>query len=318
MKVGPSFDPSDTHPDDLARAVRLEWWSVGFLLSIIAVMGVTMGASQAMRSAFLEDALSLVPPLSFLVAMRYRRKGASEKYPYGRRRAPDLAFLAASLALLAMGSILVVESSLTLVRREHPTIGSVSLFGHSVWLGWLMIGALAYSIVPPVVIGHLKQKPARRLHERALLADADMNKADWMTGVTGILGVVGIACGLWWADAVAALVIAMSIVKDGFGNTRRVLQGMMHHAPTEIGGDEKSEPLVEALRVAMRELPWVDQAEVRIREEGEVLCGEVYVVPRGALRVEDCEDAAALARALSWRFHDVVVVPVSTLSDGDE
>ncbi len=35
------------------------------------------------------------------------------------------------------------------VLAEHPTIGTVMLFGHTVWLGWLMIAALLYSAVPP-------------------------------------------------------------------------------------------------------------------------------------------------------------------------
>lgn len=318
MKVGPSFDPHSYQPDEVQKVVRLERWSIVWLGSIILVMALTMGSSQAMKTAFVEDLLSLVPPIALLCAIRYRRRGPSQSFPYGRRSAPDLAFLAASLALLALGAMLLIESLVTLFRREHPTFGSVLILGRPIWSGWLMMAALAYSAVPPVVLGRLKKRPASALHERALCADADMNAADWQTALAGIAGIIGIGLGLWWADAVAAALIALSITFDGLKNMRRVLQTLMHHSPMKL--DEPSpDPLVARLHDELRMLPWVRDVGVRIREEGEVLCGEIYVVPHAAeVDVKACEEAAECARKLHWRFHDLVVVPVSSMADGDE
>ena len=33
----------------LRRAERLEWWTIGLMLSVIVVMGLAMGSSPAMR-----------------------------------------------------------------------------------------------------------------------------------------------------------------------------------------------------------------------------------------------------------------------------
>ncbi len=56
------------------RAVRLQWVSIAFMVSIIAAMGFVMGSSQAMKTAWAEDALSLVPPAAFLIAARYYKR----------------------------------------------------------------------------------------------------------------------------------------------------------------------------------------------------------------------------------------------------
>jgi hypothetical protein len=45
------------------RAVRLEWWTLGWMASVVVAVGSTMGSSQAMKTAWAEDLLSLVPPL---------------------------------------------------------------------------------------------------------------------------------------------------------------------------------------------------------------------------------------------------------------
>ncbi len=83
-----------------------------------------------------------------------------------------------------------------------------------------MIAALAYSVVPPVILGRMKQPVARRIQDKVVHTDALMQKADWMTGVAAIVGILGVGFGLWWADSAAALVIAVDIVRDGFRAAR--------------------------------------------------------------------------------------------------
>src|SRR5690606_23346848 len=112
--------------------------------------------------------------------------------------------LVAGVALLTMGGFLLVDSAIGLVGGEHPPIGTIQIFGATVWMGWLMIAVLSFTVVPPILLGRAKMELARQLHNKVLYADADMNKADWMTAVGSMIGVAGIGIGLWWMDAVAA------------------------------------------------------------------------------------------------------------------
>ena len=54
----------------LRRAIHLEWATLAFLAVAITLVGIVMGGSQAMRAAWVEDLLSLAPPLAFLIAVR--------------------------------------------------------------------------------------------------------------------------------------------------------------------------------------------------------------------------------------------------------
>jgi cation diffusion facilitator family transporter len=292
------------------RAIRLEWATIGWMSSIIAVMYMTMGGSQAMRAALLEDLLSLVPPIAFLVASRFRSREPSQAFPYGQHRSITIAFLAASIALLSLGSLALFESATKLIRQEHPSIGLIEVFGRDVWLGWLMLGALAYSAIPPVILGRMKLPLARDLHDKALHADADMNKADWLTALAGIAGVVGVAVGWWWADAAAALVISFEIVRDGVKNLKRAVEDLMDHEPRTVDG--KKHDLPDRLRKRIEAEEWVSRAEVRLREEGHVFSGELFVEPRPGTpdllaKIERLTDEA---HAFDWRMYDVVVMPL--------
>lgn len=307
-------------PDQDARvrkAVRLQLIGLGLMTSVIAVMAAVMGSSQAMQTAWVEDTLSLIPPIAFLVAVRVRRKPPSARWPYGHHRAVSVAFLVAATTLSAFGLLLFGDALASLVRREHPTIGFVSLFGTQVWQGWLMIGALAYSVVPPFVLGRMKLSIARELHAKVLLADAKMNKADWMTGAAAALGIVGIGFGFWWADASAAFAISWSVLADGLRSLKTAVGDLMDHAARPVDELEKFD-LPERLDAFFSALPWVRSHAIRLRDEGDVCVGEAFVVvEEGPHLAERIAQAARDARALDFRLYDLVVMPVPSLDEGN-
>lgn len=304
--------PADKE-EKLRRAVRLEWWTIGSMIVVIALIGFVTGSSQAMKTAWVEDMLSLVPPVSFLVAHRFQHKPPDDRFPYGYRRAIQIAFLCAALALTAFGGYLLVESALALIHQEHPTIGMIELFGQELWLGWLMIAALAVTAVPPVILGGLKLPLARELHAKVLHADADMNRADWMTALAGIFGIFGIGFGFWWADATAAGIISLDIVRDGLRNLKASVTDLMDEVPRTVETGE-IEDLPERLRIEIDRLDWVRAVDVRLREEGNVFTGEIYVVPVDETNlIARIEQATKLAADFEWRIYDVTVTPVRSL-----
>jgi hypothetical protein len=53
---------------------------------------------------------------------------------------------------------------------------------------------------------------------------------------------------------------------------------------------------------------------VRLREDGDVLTGEAFVVPSDEVRLLDkLEEAADRIHKVDWRLHDVNLVPVRSL-----
>jgi divalent metal cation (Fe/Co/Zn/Cd) transporter len=300
----------------LRSAVRLEWWTLAFLATAVTVLYLVLGSSQAMKAAWLEDMLSFVPPIAFLVAVRVTRRQPTARHPYGYHRSIGVGHLVAATALVAMGLFLVWDSSSGLLAQERPPVGTVEVLGRDVWSGWLMIAGLAYTAVPPVLLGRAKMPLADALHDRVLYADADMNKADWMTAVGGIVGILGIGVGLWWADSAAALFIAGSILRDGVRNLRMAVSALMDSEARTVDGREPHPLVAEIDRVLAAE-PWVAEVACRVRDEGHVFHVEAFVVPVDGVTPgwDELDHARRSATALDWKIRDLVVIPVGELPE---
>jgi len=295
------------------RAIRLEWITIAYLLSAITAIYFTLGSSQAMKGAWLEDMLSLAPPIAFLVSARVRYRPPDARHPYGYHRAVEVGFLAAALALLLIGVYLILDSAFDLLKGDHPPIGMVELFDWQVWLGWLMLAALVWSAVPAFILGRLKKRLAAQLHDKVLYADAQMNRADWLTASAAMAGVIGIGFGLWWADAVAAIVIGVDIARDGVKYSRAAIADIIDGQPRRHD-EEGGHPLVGKVRRTVGDLEWVQEAAVRMRELGHIFSVEVLVVPvDGEDLVDRVEDAVTRIRDIDWKLQDVVISPVREL-----
>lgn len=290
--------------DDIAAARRLEYWNIAWSISIVVAMGLAMGSSQAMKTAWIEDTLGLVPPIAFLIAERYEARPSNRRFHYGFDRVNGLGFLIAAVALAAVGLLLLKDAVTTLIAREHVTVGSIRIWGRDVWLGWFMLAAQAYATIPPLIIGHKELPLARRLHDKLLHTDAQMNKANWQTGVAGFLGVAGLGLGLWWADSAAAAIISASIILDGWKALQVATSELVDGIPCELGGPELSSD-AKAVAKALREA--FPDARVLMRETGRYIRAEVVgAKPPGDFDIEcfeipDLED--------KWRLDSLAFRP---------
>lgn len=315
MRPSPPFELPPEKEAVRSKAVRLERLTIVYLISAVFFIYLTLGSSQAMKAVWLEDLLSLVPPIAFLVGDRYRRKHPNSEFPYGYHAAIGIAYFAAAMSLAALGIFIFYDSLMKLISFEHPPIGLVQPFGDPVWLGWFMIPALLWSAIPAVFLGRAKIPLARLLHDKVLYADAEMNKADWMTAIAGMAGVVGIGFGIWWADSAAAIFISLDIIKDGFKNVKAAVSDLMDRRPKTVD-DSAIEPIIERVRNELGSLDWVDEAQVRLWTAGHVYFGDAQVVPSDERGLVDKIDRATEAVLdLDWRLHEIAIVPVKELGE---
>lgn len=330
MKLGQAFEFPKEQEEARQKARKLSWASIVLLLLASCGLLITLGGSQAMKTAWVSDILSIIPPVAILTAMKWEEKKPTARFPHGYFRSISVAFLATAAVLLIIGFWLFVDSAMKLLMQHRPPVGAASLFGHvyHFWAGWLMIAALAFSMTVAIVVGQLKRPVAETLHDKVLMADADMNRAEWMSEGAAILGIVLIALGFWWGDAAAALVISLDILYDGWHNLRQVIGDLMDESPTKLGAKELEE-LPRRIKDAAERYDWVERAAVRLREHGHLISGEVFVVPTrngngngDGTRGGDGELVGRIDRAseelrkMDWRLYSLVVIPTGDL-DGD-
>jgi len=315
MKNPEAFELPEHLVSKFEEAKKLEWITLAYLISTIILMYLVMGSSQAMKTAWLEDAMGLLPAISFLIASRFAYKKPNSEFPYGYHRAFSIAYLAGAVALFAMGCFLLIDSAISLIKAEHPTIGTIVLFGKQFWLGWVMILALVWASLPSVFIGYKKLPLAKKLHNKILYTDANTQKADYTTAFAAMLGITGLAFGLWWADSAAALFISFSVLKDGYTNLKTAVLDLMDRHPVHVD-TQNNDDLVEGIRGVVTEWDWVLEADVRFREQGQVYFGEVFIVPINDVDITfEVEKGLKILEDYHWKIYQVTIMPVKSLSE---
>jgi cation diffusion facilitator family transporter len=315
MSIGETFSYPEEQRQLRQRAKKLSWLSIVLLLSAGTLLLYALGQSEAMKTAWVSDVLTAIPPMALLAAMRVELRDRSPRFPYGYTRSISVAFLVTSGVLSLVGLYLFYDSVAKLVKQQRPPIGMTEMFGHHFWSGWLMIGALSYSLICGLLLGLLKKPVAKRLSDKALSAEATMNRDEWMSEGAAIVGILLVGYGHWWGDALAAAFISLEIVHDGWMNMRLVLGDLMDETPTKMGKPEM-EDITDKVRSRVEKIGKVARAGVRLREHGRAVTGEIFVVPRDGTNVLDLvRDVSREAKGIDWRLHDITVMPVHDLEN---
>src|SRR3546814_11187861 len=119
MKPSRAFEFPPDKARLMARARRLEWWSLAYLVVATLVVALVLGQSQAMKTAWLDDVLNFIPVIAFLIATRISLRPPNANFPYGYNPAPSAAYLGPSVALVPIRRCLLIASLGTASVRER-------------------------------------------------------------------------------------------------------------------------------------------------------------------------------------------------------
>lgn len=298
------------------KATRLQWYTIVYVVSAAVAIFLVSGGSQAMKASLIQVSMSVVPPVAFLLSSQFDKLQANAHFPYGYHRFISAGYLVGSFALVVAAVYIIGDSTWKLSLGQRTTIGSMHLFDSLVWQGWIMIAVLSCYGGAALVFGQIKLPLAGDIHDKQLYSDAKMLKATWMSAAAAIVGITAIGWGVWWADMLAAAVIGFDAFKDGIVNTRRGFADLLDGAPRTIDNSEVH-PVVDEILDRLKGYQWLEDADVRLREEGRLIYGEAFVVPKeiDSELLEHLSDIADDLEELSWNIHDIVVVPVAEIPD---
>jgi divalent metal cation (Fe/Co/Zn/Cd) transporter len=181
------------------RTIRLEYFTVSWNLVeiVVAIVAGILAHSIALIAFGLDSAVEVVSGLALL--WRFKQRRLEEE------RADSRAVKIVGITFFLLSAYAGVEATRDLYFRHRP---EASLPG-------MILAAAALVIMP--LLGIAKRRLARSLNSRALAADSMETIFCSYFSATLLAGLVLNAwLGWWWADPVAALVIAVLMVREGF------------------------------------------------------------------------------------------------------
>lgn len=260
------------------RAVAVS--AVGLAVTGLIELAIALVSGSV---ALLGDALHNLSDVStsalVFVGFRASRKVPTERYPYGYERAEDLAGIGVALVIWGSAAVAGFESVTKLLRH-----------GGTVHLGW-GIAAAAVGIAGNQLVARYKLVVGRRIRSATMVADAKHSWLDALSSAGAMLGLIGVALGWGWADAVAGIVVTAFICHVGWEVTADIAHRLLDGVDPEI---------ITTAETAAAAVPGVLHAHARARWTGRTLRVEVegFIDPNTPLASAD-EIGRSVAAALT-------------------
>jgi cation diffusion facilitator family transporter len=223
-----------------------------------AVIGLLTG-SLAILSEAGHSLLDLSATVLTYFAVRISGKPADAEHQYGHGKVESVTALAETALLFLLTGVVIFEAVQRLSGAHTQAVKATAA-------AFVVIAA---SIVVDFFRARTLKRVAKATFSEALEADALHFGSDMWSSIAVLIGLCGVAAGFPWADATAAIVVAVFICIAGYRLGRRTINTLTDTAPAGVS---------ERVTTIARQVPGVVAVErVRARPAGAVLFVELGV-----------------------------------------
>ena len=223
------------------------------------IVGLLTG-SLAILSEAAHSLLDLAATIVTYFAVRISGKPADEEHHYGHGKVESVAALVETALLFLLSGIVIWEAL-------HRLISGTD---HTVQVTFWAFAVIAASVVVDFFRARVLYRVAEETSSEALEADALHFGSDMWSSLAVLVGLGGVALGFAWADAAAALVVALFVCLAGWRLARRTVETLTDTAPAGVA---------ERITETARRISGVVAVErVRVRAVGNKLFVDLAVV----------------------------------------
>jgi cation diffusion facilitator family transporter len=186
------------------------------------IVGLLTG-SLAILSEAAHSLIDVFATVMTYLAVRISGKPADEEHHYGHGKIESLTALAETALLFVLSGVVVWEAAKRLTGTEAAVQATLAAF--------VVMGA---SIAVDFWRSRALYRVADATKSEALEADALHFSSDLWSSAAVVIGLAGVALGFQWADAAAALIVAIVVCVAGWRLGRRTIDTLTDTAPPGI------------------------------------------------------------------------------------
>lgn len=215
-----------------------------------AVVGIMTGSLGILSEAG-HSLIDFGATVMTLIAVRISGKPADDEHHYGHGKVEAISALAETALLFLLSAAVIFEAVRRLFFHEGVHVEA------TIWA----FAVMTASVVVDFFRARALSRAAKATGSQALEADALHFSSDLWSSLAVLVGLGGVWLGLPWADAVAAIAVAILICLVGWRLVRRTVDTLTDAAPRGV-----RERVVEIAR----RMPGVVAVErIRVRSSGE-------------------------------------------------
>lgn len=262
------------------RYEQLKKAELGAIISIAAYILVSamklivgnMANSEALRADGLNNFTDILASVAVLIGLRISQKPADAEHRYGHWKAENVASLVTSFIMLLVSLQVLYSSILSVINKkmESPDI-TAAIVG-------LVSAVIMYGVY------FFNKRLSEEVKSPGLLAAAKDNRSDAWTSIGTAIAVFAASFNLGWLDSVAAIVVALLILKTAIDIFKESVF-------TLSDGFDQEE--LDQFNEAIRHIQQVQSVKnIKGRSYGSNIYLDVTVTMRPELTVKESHDVA--------------------------
>lgn len=293
------YDAQELH--QLKNKVTIIGALVNVFLCVIKIGFGILGQSAALIADGVHSLSDLASDLLVLVAVKMGAREADHEHPYGHRRFETLATTILGIGLVVIGAGIAWDVYERILSPERLLIPHKSA-----------LGIAAISILANEWLFQYTKRIALITRSKLLLANAWHHRSDAISSIVVLIGIAGSLLGYVWADAFAAVLVAIMVAKIGFN--------LVADSVKELVDTGLSPELVEGIRTEIMMISGVKDIHLlRTRQMGEDALVDAHIVVGSRITVSEGHMIGDVVRdVLINKFQDVQEVLVHIDPENDE
>ncbi len=273
------------------RANRISLGGNIFLAAFKLAAGF-LGSSTALIADGVHSLSDILSTLVIMVSLRVSAQPPDESHPYGHGKAESIGAKLVALMLMGAGIYLGWEGIRIVIRGEVPVPGLIAL-----------VGVLASIAVKEGLFQYVS-RVGQKISSPALIADAWHHRSDVFSSLAALIGIGGALLGWPFMDPLAAVVVALFILRVGWKLVFQAIEDLMDAVP-----DPELQENLEEKALSFKMVQGVEN--LRLRPNGPYFLVDLQlVVVRGLSAYEAHEIAAEVKESLMGeddRIQDILI-----------
>ena len=273
------IDTSSVARYEASRRVTLVSVVWNLILTVAQIIIGFVGHSQALVADGLHTLSDFITDFMVLFALKHGRKDADQEHPYGHARIETAVTMILGIILVAVGAGIAISAGMRLSSAQTFVIPSAM----TLWIAVITLGAkeglYRYTMVT-----------ADRFDSNMLRANAWHHRSDALSSLIVAAGIGGSLLGFGYLDSVAALIVALMVVKVG---GELAWQSLRELVDTGLAAED-----LESIRQVILSISGVKALHLlRTRRVGEQALADVHIIVDDRLSVSEGHQISEMVRA---------------------
>lgn len=240
---------------------------------LMAVFKLVIGLfinSVALIADAIHSGLDVFSSFVTFLGIKAAKKPVDEKHPYGYYRAESLAGFIVALMLGVSALWILYEGGSRFFKLEPATFSLIA------------IGLIVFSVIINEVMARLKFHYGRKHESLSLIADAEHSRADVVSSLGVLIGLILIRWFVY-ADAIVAVLIGFYILKQTFSIGKEITDSLLDVANKDL--EEKIKKIFSGHKI--------DISGIKTRKIGGTNFAEIKIQLDSRLKVDKVSELTA-------------------------